>query len=80
MELTFLELTGNETTSVVTIKDRQAAAKIERETKLRRQFDRARSETLTFSELADKLNQERVRMPDGRLWSAASAARYLLAR
>ena len=80
MELTFLELTGNETTSVVTIKDRQAAAKIERETKLRRQFDRARSETLTFGDLADKLNERGIRMLDGRVWSAASAARYLLAQ
>jgi hypothetical protein len=80
MELTFLELTGSEPTSVVTVKERQAAAKSERETRLRRQFDRARSETLTFGDLADKLNERGIRMPDGRMWSAASAARFLLAR
>jgi hypothetical protein len=80
MELTFLELTGSEPTSIVTVKDRQAAAKSERETRLRRHFDRARSETLTFGDLADKLNERGIRMLDGRVWSAASAARYLLAQ
>lgn len=78
MELTFLEYSNSRPPSVVPRIERQSAARTERKTKLREQFNRARGETLTFGDLADKLNQMGIRTEDGRTWSAASAARYLL--
>jgi hypothetical protein len=78
LDLCFLNIPQNVQEICDPIAAGRGLARFLTEADRREQFETVKAESATFGELANVLNNRRVRGPGGRPWTPASAARFAL--